>query len=116
MVRWEDDLLLAGVVAEDGGFVDAVLPSLVSSFPALLDGGRTVRFRIFAFAYLNHRAAASPTVRRKELVPERVGWRKGDTMQHAVFGAYTVVVCRPVLQIVAVAVFLELLPFGGHLC
>ena len=36
-------------------------------------------------------------------------------MEHAVFGAYMVIMRCPVLQVVAVAVCLEVLPLGGHL-
>ena len=114
-MRWEDDLLLARIVAEDSRLVYSVLAGLIGRFASLLDGGVAVRTGVFPTTHLHHRATASPSIRWEELIPEGVGSRERHTVEHTVLVANPVITGRTVLQVVVVAILLEVGPLGSHL-
>lgn len=66
-------------------------------------------------AHLYDRTATVPPVGWCESVPKRVVNRQGCVVQGGMFGAYFLVCRCAVLQIVSVAVGLEIAPLGRHL-
>ena len=71
-------------------------------------------FGVFILAYLNGCAPAVPAVGRIVGGPEGVGGRECDSGEGRMLGAHMVVAGGAVLEVIAVAVAGDLLPFGGH--
>ena len=69
---------------------------------------------VFPFSHLYRRTPTTKVIWRKIFVPELAGDGQCNAMQHAVTAAHTLVAYSAVLQQVAVAVLLELLPAGCH--
>ena len=65
---------------------------------------------VFAFAYLHNGAATAVAVGWQVVVPELGGYGQGDVVEPLMAGAYSFVACCAVLQVVAVAIGLELFP------
>ena len=80
MSRREDLLFGAGVEAEDGELVLAVLVECGGGFLAELDGVLGVGERVLGLAYLDDGATTVPAVGREELLPERIVDRECGTM------------------------------------
>ena len=99
---------LAGVVAED------LLLVGFGAVVAAAHGEVGVALGVLALADLDGGAAAAPGVGGKVFVPEGVAGGEGDAMQQAVALADAFVGCGAVLEVVAVAVALYLLPAAGH--
>ena len=98
----------AGVEAEDllaGGFGAVV---------AAEHGEVWVGGGIFALADLYGGAAAPPAIGREIERPERVGGWQGCAVQNCVILTHAVILGGAVLEVVAVAVLLNLLPARGH--
>ena len=108
MFGWEQFQVLAGVEAENllfCGFCAVV---------AAEHGERRVALGIFALADLHGRTAAVPAVGREIERPERVGGGQRGAVQNCVIFADAVVLSRAVLEVVATAVGLNLLPACSH--
>ena len=73
-----------------------------------------VGFGVFPFSHLYRRTPTTKVIWRKIFVPELAGDGQCDAMQHAVTAAHTLVAYSAVLQQIAVAVLLELLPASSH--
>lgn len=80
MARREYFLFLAGVEAEDGELVLAVLVECGGGFLAEIDGVLGVGQGVLGLADLDDGATAVPAVGREELLPERVVDRESGTM------------------------------------
>ena len=101
-------LLLAGVEVEHAFGV------LAGGELAKAHGLVAGRRGVLAFANLYGRTPATKRIRRKIIIPEGVIHGQGDAFEGGVLGADAVVAGGAVLEVVAVAVLLELLPLGGH--
>ena len=99
---------LAGVVAED------LLLVGFGAVVAAAHGEVGVALGVLALAHLDGGAATAPAVGGEVFLPEGVAGREGDAMQQAVALADVLVSCGAVLEVVAVAVALYLLPAAGH--
>ncbi len=110
VVVWEGLALLAGVEAEDATRV------LLQGFFAPGTGLLWISGRVFGLADLGHCAAAVPAIGRVVGLPERVAGRQRDPIEGRVFRSHLVIVLCAVLEIISVAVRLNLLPLGRHVC
>ena len=88
-----------------------VLQGFFASFHCLVVGCGGV----FGLSYLNYCATAVPSIGWIVGLPEGVGRRERHAVERSVFGTHLAVAGRAVLEVVAVAVFGELLPLGCHL-
>ena len=72
VVRWEDDLLFAGIKAEDCGSVSPLAVGQIGCGIACLHCGIMVRGFVAFGAYLHDVAAAIPTVWSEIFIPKSV--------------------------------------------
>lgn len=109
IVSGPDGPLLAGIEPHHAALVIGR-----GGLPALHRLGN-VGLRVFAPADLDCRAAAVPPVGRHEAIPERRRGRERDPVKGRVLRAHLVVTRSAILEVVAVAVGLYLLPSGSRL-
>ena len=116
MVWREDDLLFAGIEAEDSGSVSPLAVGQIGCGIACLHCGIVVRGFVAFGADLHDVAAAVPTVWWKILIPKTVRSRQGDAVEQAVLLSHSLVFRRSVLQECIVSIGGEGLPLSCCLC
>ena len=115
VLRGEHLAGLARVEAEHGGLVFAVLANLGGGALTSLAGLVAVGKRVFVVQHLHGGASAVPAVGRVVLVPELVRWWECYPLKSGVLGTHEAVHGGSVLEVVFVAVTLDVGPFCRHL-